>query len=53
MSNEKINQIEAFCALPDTPEKLEIIRQYNADEICSLDFYSDAVEYTNKQAKAT
>lgn len=53
MNEETLTVINSFNELPDTNEKSEICRQYRNDEISTLDFFSDARAYLDKQRKET
>jgi hypothetical protein len=45
MNEETIQDIKAFDALPETPEKIKIKQDYLADKTCSLDFYCQCMAY--------
>jgi len=44
-TQDMIQDIKAFDALPETPEKIKIKQDYLADKTCSLDFYCQCMAY--------
>lgn len=48
MNSEVLRTIATFENAPETEEQLKIYKQYQNDEISTLDYYGDAIDYLEK-----